>query len=319
MVPAWMQQHSKHSYLITFPTVLLFIVLLSLTRYVLAKEAFCPGGSQPDTNIIWCDSFENDELGPNGTIAEKYFEYNNDEGDYVRINSEAAHGQHALRTRWQQGEVSAGSFQLNFGQSPLTSQVAAGTHFTEIYWRYYMKLEDGFIGFPDKSSRLWIIANNQWAIALAAHVWAHGVDRAFLAIDPATGINNQSQLVPRQKSDGFAAWLGLVKADTPLQVGRWHCVEAHVKLNSAGQQNGVFELWLDDKAVASKTAMNWVGSWSDYGLNSLLFSNYWNGGSPAAQERYFDALVVSTARIGCLDSNGRLSPPKPPENLSITP
>ncbi len=30
-----------------------------------------------------------------------------------------------------------------------------------------------------------------------------------------------------------------------------------------------------------------------------MLDGYWNGGSPRAQNRYFDNFVVSTSRIGC--------------------
>jgi hypothetical protein len=77
-------------------------------------------------------------------------------------------------------------------------------------------------------------------------------------------------------------------------------VEVHVRLNDAGQTNGVFEYWLDGVLEARKATLNWVGAFAAYGINAVFVENYWNTGSPVAQERYFDNLVVSTQRIGCL-------------------
>jgi hypothetical protein len=37
----------------------------------------------------------------------------------------------------------------------------------------------------------------------------------------------------------------------------------------------------------------------------VFVENYWNTGSPVAQERYLDNLVVSTQRIGCLAARAR--------------
>jgi hypothetical protein len=82
-------------------------------------------------------------------------------------------------------------------------------------------------------------------------------------------------------------------------VGQWHCVEAHVRLNDAGQANGVFEAWIDGAVDAQKTGIDWVGAYSAYGINAVFVENYWNNGAPRAQERYFDNFVVSTQRIGC--------------------
>jgi len=85
----------------------------------------------------------------------------------------------------------------------------------------------------------------------------------------------------------------------PGHVGRWYCIEAHAQLNTPGEPDGVFEYWLDGNLEARETGLNWVGPFSPYGINAVFFENYWNGGSPAAQERYFDNIVVGTQRIGC--------------------
>jgi hypothetical protein len=82
-------------------------------------------------------------------------------------------------------------------------------------------------------------------------------------------------------------------------VGRWYCVEAHAALNDAGLANGVFELWVNGNLEAKGTGLNFVGTFSGYGINAVFFENYWNKGAPATQERYFDNIVVSTQRIGC--------------------
>ncbi|HSG47707.1 MAG TPA: hypothetical protein VLA43_07855, partial [Longimicrobiales bacterium] len=82
-------------------------------------------------------------------------------------------------------------------------------------------------------------------------------------------------------------------------VGEWQCVEARVRLNDAGQSNGVFQLWINGSLEAERTGLNWVGAFDDYGLNAVYLENYWNAGSPVAQERYLDNFVVSTTPIGC--------------------
>ena len=82
-------------------------------------------------------------------------------------------------------------------------------------------------------------------------------------------------------------------------VGTWHCIEAHVRLNDAGSSNGVFEFWINGASQVQKTTLNWLGAYSAYGINAVFLESYWNNGSPVAQERYFDNFVVSTERIGC--------------------
>ena len=48
--------------------------------------------------------------------------------------------------------------------------------------------------------------------------------------------------------------------------------------------------------------MNWVGTYDDFGINSIFLSNWWNGGSTKLQERYFDDFVISTEYIGMATS-----------------
>ena len=73
-------------------------------------------------------------------------------------------------------------------------------------------------------------------------------------------------------------WLGAQQGATPLfdssHVGQWHCVETHMKLNTAGQSDGMFELWVDGNLDAQRTGLNWLGSYSAYGINTILFENY---------------------------------------------
>src|SRR5947209_5886031 len=97
-------------------------------------------------------------------------------------------------------------------------------------------------------------------------------------------------------------WLGTAYGRTPLfdasHVGQWYCIEAHVKLNDAGQSNGVFEYWINGALETQKTGLNWLGAFSAYGINTVMFENYNNYGSPVAQDRYIDNIVVSTQRVG---------------------
>jgi len=98
-------------------------------------------------------------------------------------------------------------------------------------------------------------------------------------------------------------WLGAATSSTAIfdaaHVGSWYCIETHVRLNDAGQSNGVFEMWINGALEARKSALNWLGNYAAYGLNALFIENFWNNGSPATQDRYMDRLIVSTQPIGC--------------------
>lgn len=123
-------------------------------------------------------------------------------------------------------------------------------------------------------------------------------------IDPASGTDSAGTLRTTTYND-FAnlRWLGAARSQTPIfdssHVGQWYCVEAHARLNDAGQSNGTFDLWINGNPEAARSGLNWVGSFSAYGINAVYLENYWNNGSPVAQARDMDNFVVSTSRIGC--------------------
>ena len=97
----------------------------------------------------------------------------------------------------------------------------------------------------------------------------------------------------------WGLWPRLLKGAYARHVGAWYCIEAHVRMNDSGLSNGLFEYWIDGALETSRSDLNWVGAYDEYGINAIFFENYWNSGSPVAQERYFDNIVVSTSRIGC--------------------
>lgn len=250
--------------------------------------------SSPDSAWIWCDDFEQDRLS-------SYFEYNEADGSFVRAQEVGLEGSAGMRGRFDQGQVSAGWLHLAIGQTPdsYMDPVDDGTQkYRDIYWRLYVRNEDQWTGGGgEKLTRAWILATADWDKAMMAHVWSGGTDEEHLVIDPASGTDQQGNLVADTR------WLGYEATETPIfaaeHIGQWHCVEARVRLNEAGRSDGVFRLWIDGQLEAEREGLNWVGSYDEYGVNVVKISNYWNDGSPAQQERYIDNFVVSTERIGC--------------------
>lgn len=263
-----------------------------------AASAEC---SDPEPAWIWCDDFEEDR-------RDQYFEVDRDDGDFIPVAGVGFGGSTGMRVTFQEGEVGAGSLHLGFGKVPSTyfRPVDDGTRrYREIYWRMYLKHSAGWQGGGGhKLSRATSFATSGWAQAMIAHVWSGSSTPNYLSIDPASGTDETGIL----QTTGFndfenLRWLGAEVGDTPLfdssQVGQWYCIEVHVQLNDPGASNGLFELWIDGNLDARRSDLNWVGEYEEFGINAIFFENYWNGGAPAAQERYFDNLVVSTEPIGC--------------------
>jgi uncharacterized protein YjdB len=252
---------------------------------------------------IWCDDFSQDRVG-------SYFEYDPAGGSFVRAAGVGMDGTFGMRAHFNAGQVNGGSLKLAFGRGPNSYMrpVDAGTaNYRDLFWRVFLRNAPNWTGGGgDKLGRMTIFASPVWAQALIAHIWSgvgsSGINN--LVMDPASGTDEQGNLRTIGYND-FAnlRWLGAVQGPTPLfasnQVGQWYCVETHVSINDAGQNNGLFEFWINGTLQARSANLNWVGSYNAYGLNALFLENYWNSGSPQEQERYFDNLIVSTQRIGC--------------------
>jgi hypothetical protein len=278
----------------------------SLTNAVSSAFNVAASGSAGCANTqpgwIFCDDFEIDRTA-------SYFEVSTDGGSLARVTGVGRNASYGMRSRFTTGQVSAGSMKLAFGRTPDSyfTPVDAGTRdYREMYWRVYVRNQPGWTGGGgDKLSRIMVFAAPNWAQAMIAHVWSgQSSDINYLMIDPASGTDAAGNLRTTQYNDfSNLRWLGSARSTTPLfssaNVGQWHCIETHVKLNTAGQSDGVFELRINGQLEASRTGLNWLGSYSAYGLNALFLESYWNAGSPANQERYFDDFVVSEQPIGC--------------------
>jgi len=251
---------------------------------------------------IWCDDFESDRLG-------RYFEY--DSAGFARVRGAGLNGSTGMRARWTARQVSAGSLHLAFGATPQAGirPVDAGTaKYREVYWRLYLKNQAGWTGGGgDKLSRVQILANSAWAQTMIAPVWSgdQPSNREYLLLDPVSGTDSLGNLLTTGYGDvAHLRFLGAARSGTAIfstaNAGVWRCIEAHVRLNDPGKANGVFELWIDDALEAQRSGLNWLGSYNDYGINTLFVENYWNAGAATAEERYIDNLVVSAQRVGCL-------------------
>jgi len=260
---------------------------------------------QPAAGWIWCDDFESDRLA-------SYFEHDNAGGRFTRVAGVGAEGSAGMRAIYATSpQTSSGSLKLALGRTPQPyfRPVDGGTAtYRELYWRLYVRYPaDWQGGGADKLSRATsFVAADSWAQAMIAHVWSGGDSGSwnYLFVDPASGTDTVGAIRTTTYNDfPNLRWLGAARGTAQLfapgSLGRWHCVEAHARLNDGGAANGLFELWVDGQPDARREGLNWVGTYGTYGINAVFVENYWNAGSPVVQERYIDNLVVSTQRIGC--------------------
>ncbi len=98
-------------------------------------------------------------------------------------------------------------------------------------------------------------------------------------------------------------WGNLFKPaqDTPIPTGKWVCLEMMMKANDVGKHNGEMEYWIDGKVADHETAMMFRTT-TDLGLNMVRLQHYLETSDAQNHSNrvWFDDVVVSTKRIGCM-------------------
>ncbi|MGQ0715383.1 MAG: Ig-like domain-containing protein [Gemmatimonadaceae bacterium] len=256
--------------------------------------------ASPRAEWIWCDDFEQDRLSG-------YFEVDNAGGSFARTGGVGRNGSSGMRARWAAGQEEAGNLKLAFGRTPSAyfRPVDAGTaNHRSIYWRAFIRTQPGWLGGAGwKFTRTIVFANSNWseaAIGSVSGFW----ENTWLTATGESGTDEAGNLLTTRYND-FGNLRTIVSADGVLPLfnaanaGTWHCVEGHMQLNDAGLANGILEFWVNGTLQTRRRGLNWLGTFNAFGINAVFFENYWNGGPPQPQERYWDNLVVSTQRVGC--------------------
>jgi len=113
--------------------------------------------------------------------------------------------------------------------------------------------------------------------------------------------NLQAEGVLHSKTSGTSKWRNLLQnVGTPVtfEKGRWYEIQYRLKLNTAGQSNGIFEMWIDGVKKASYTDVNYRDSYATHGWNHVMLTAYQNGAAPtSAQSLYWDEVVLSPVAI----------------------
>jgi hypothetical protein len=248
---------------------------------------------------LWCDDFESDR-----DLENNYFEVNRAKGRLAVVAGPAYGGTHSLRNGYVTGMEEAGNIKLSIGKTPLHPMRYTDRNFDDLYWRFYLMTDAGWVGQPMKVTRATIIAGPNWSQAAIGHLWED--DRLGLGLDPASGVVGSTVVTTGWNDFPRLHWLGKANGRTqvyaPGNRGRWQCIEVHMQLNRPGRADGTFEFWVDGVPQAKKDNLDWRGDYTAYGINTITLEGWVNGGAPRDQNRYFDNFVVSTARIGCARS-----------------
>jgi hypothetical protein len=253
---------------------------------------------------LWCDDFEADRMA-------SYFEYDDAGLRFRRDSSAGRNNSFGMRAAFRDGGRTAGALKVAVGRTPTGIRAAdtARVARRELYWRVFVQHDTGWRA--DAGARLvqgTSLVSRLGAQAMAAYVWSGNMRPELIAADPATGTDAAGNVRTTRYDDfGNLRWLGPAYSRTAIldstHARQWQCVEAFARLNTAGQSDALFRVWVNDTLEAERSGFNWVGDYRDYGLNAVIIENVLSGPAPRAQESRYDNLVVSTARIGCAAGN----------------
>lgn len=269
--------------------------------------------SQPiedDPAVIWYDDFD----GPPKNYTESQGGL-----DDAEVFGGSGRSMHSF---YEKGSRGVGNRKVFFGDSPTGRVVKKGQQYTDVYWRIYVKHQEGWQGGgPAKLSRATSIVSSNWAQAMIAHVWSSG---EALTLDPASGVQGSQVVTTRYNDFPNLDWLGNrpvspFKLHSTEESGRWVCVEARAKLNTPGKKDGLNQLWIDGKLQTERKNLDWRGNYTKHGINAVFLETYWNDGSPVTQSRWIDNFVIATKYIGPVvcPRNPTLIRSKLPENNEI--
>lgn len=107
-----------------------------------------------------------------------------------------------------------------------------------------------------------------------------------------------------------------------IQPGRYYTVEIRRRLNSAGADDGIFQMWIDGTLLSDYRNVRYrvpfsgtYGANFNFGTNFVMISDYSSTPVSRDQSIYYDDIKLSTSYIGV--ASGGPTPPAAPSNLRL--
>ncbi len=254
----------------------------------------CPASAP--SSWVSCESFD-DVVDPAQDLSQW-----NVNGDTIGIDV-LDDGTQALRLTLTPGQQFGGWVTLRFGLGPDAPAIdSPDGRYDEVWVRYQLKMDDDWPGGRAGDVGEVISMNGaHWGIAADLNIQADGMQRIhpfawtciFDGVQACDGQNDWGgTLQSAWNAPGSSI---LFDADA---AGRWQCIEAHMRLNDLGQSNGEAHVWVDGLAEVTREDLDWRGTWDEFGINAVRFTNF---APPPPEPRSFfiDDVVVATERVGC--------------------
>ena len=277
-----------------------------------SSEPFCPGGSEPDPNVVSCEDFEDGAFQAAWDVASRG-------GKWLPIDFVRCTGDDF----GFQSRCAAWSNQLLFDGAWGYWGYAARAGFRsspELYIRWYQYISNPFIWgqLEDKSVLL-----RDRAETIIGYV---GTNRNHLPDVPNSGpgmpfVANYQDLDWSETGGRYSKANRFQNQgqNITLEPGKWYLFEWYVKLNDPGVSNGIARLWVDDATQPitgqtlrlQHTDMRWLkdtDSGKQFGAMELTVYHQRCDGTPNTcppngpamlnQYQRWDKIVVSRRPIG---------------------
>jgi len=101
-----------------------------------------------------------------------------------------------------------------------------------------------------------------------------------------------------------------------FQTNTWYCIEIHVKINTAGNYDGMLEAWVNGTKVFGVYKYMWY-SGTPAKVTAFEMQHIWYNRNAIDSPTYMDNIVISDQYIG--PAGPPISAPSPPQGLRIIP
>jgi len=193
------------------------------------------------------------------------------------------------------------------------------TEYPEIYFRAWMRTQPGWQSVTGASSKIFRIEHFDQTGNIFANFSTGDMSPIALLLFGQMGGSTQGAYVPAfrcapqssnyyctsapsyMQNDIFTT-LGTAKTVTTSWAdGNWHQYDIHVKMNTIGSNNGVFEFSVDGTLMVSRTDAQWKvsGAGAGDGWNTISIGGNSNNSFATQAEQWYaiDDVVVSTTPI----------------------
>jgi Big-like domain-containing protein len=266
-----------------------------------------PGCDGSDPNVLLCDDFED------GTWYEKNCDQANASGGLLQTDGWCGTiygdpispaGAATCGSAGAAGTNCAANGGLHDGSTGGVNMAdhnlgPNGNGYNEIWLRYYIKALPGYVYGAQKMITINATSAGSGGISIGGSGSPFG-DGAYDTC-PVYDCNTTGEIYYYRQNQSQVLKLSQI-------LGHWAYVEMHIKLNTPGQKDGIWELWINDCGTTGVctgtptlrshyTTVEWQGPTDNKQIRSLWFENWANPGS-VGTELYDQIKVSKGGQIG---------------------